>query len=181
MMVPSRLLSGDEASNSSFYDFDEQEELVDGTASRKKRRLSSEAQDESEESEPVDDVNPPAASLSGAQLSRVGVKRKADATTVERIDKASKKVESTSFATLNVSPWLVSSLAGMAIRRPTGIQKGCIPEILKGRDCIGGSRTGSGKTVAFAVPILQKWAEDPIGIFAVVLTPTRYDLTMLNI
>ncbi|TVY86225.1 ATP-dependent RNA helicase, partial [Lachnellula willkommii] len=49
----------------------------------------------------------------------------------------------------------------MAIKRPTGIQKGCIPEILKGRDCIGGSRTGSGKTVAFAVPILQKWAEDP--------------------
>jgi len=61
----------------------------------------------------------------------------------------------------------------MAIRRPTGIQKLCIPEILKGRDCIGGSRTGSGKTVAFAVPILQKWAEDPFGIFALVLTPTR--------
>ncbi len=77
------------------------------------------------------------------------------------------------FASLSVKPWLVSSLASMAIKRPTGIQKGCIPEILKGRDCIGGSRTGSGKTVAFAVPILQKWAEDPFGIFALVLTPTR--------
>lgn len=79
----------------------------------------------------------------------------------------------TSFQSLNLRPWLVSSLANMAIKRPTGIQKGCIPEILKGRDCIGGSRTGSGKTVAFAAPILQKWAEDPSGIFAVVLTPTR--------
>ncbi|KAL0932021.1 DEAD/DEAH box helicase [Colletotrichum truncatum] len=79
----------------------------------------------------------------------------------------------TTFSSLNVRPWLVQSLANMAIRRPTGIQKGCIPEILKGRDCIGGSRTGSGKTVAFAVPILQRWAEDPTGIFAVVLTPTR--------
>ena len=78
------------------------------------------------------------------------------------------------FASLNVKPWLVQSLSSMAIKRPTGIQKGCIPEILKGRDCIGGSRTGSGKTVAFAVPILQKWAEDPFGIFALVLTPTRY-------
>lgn len=78
-----------------------------------------------------------------------------------------------SFASLNVKPWLVQSLNAMAIKRPTGIQKGCIPEILKGRDCIGGSRTGSGKTVAFAVPILQKWAEDPFGIFALVLTPTR--------
>jgi ATP-dependent RNA helicase DDX49/DBP8 len=77
------------------------------------------------------------------------------------------------FASLNVKPWLVGSLSAMAIKRPTGIQKGCIPEILKGRDCIGGSRTGSGKTIAFAVPILQKWAEDPFGIFALVLTPTR--------
>lgn len=79
----------------------------------------------------------------------------------------------TTFESLNVRPWLVRSLGNMAIKRPTGIQKGCIPEILKGRDCIGGSRTGSGKTVAFAVPILQKWAEDPSAIFAVVLTPTR--------
>ncbi|KAF6821002.1 DEAD/DEAH box helicase [Colletotrichum sojae] len=79
----------------------------------------------------------------------------------------------TTFSSLNVRSWLVQSLANMAIKRPTGIQKGCIPEILKGRDCIGGSRTGSGKTVAFAVPILQKWAEDPTAIFAVVLTPTR--------
>jgi len=79
----------------------------------------------------------------------------------------------TSFESLDLRPWLVRSLANMAIKRPTGIQKGCIPEILKGRDCIGGSRTGSGKTVAFAAPILQRWAEDPSGIFAVVLTPTR--------
>jgi ATP-dependent RNA helicase DDX49/DBP8 len=79
----------------------------------------------------------------------------------------------TTFGSLEVKPWLVGSLNNMAIKRPTGIQKGCIPEILKGRDCIGGSRTGSGKTVAFAVPILQKWAEDPFGIFALVLTPTR--------
>ena len=61
----------------------------------------------------------------------------------------------------------------MAITRPTGIQKACIPKILQGRDVIGGSRTGSGKTVAFSVPMLQKWAEDPVGIFALILTPTR--------
>lgn len=61
----------------------------------------------------------------------------------------------------------------MQIKRPTAIQKACIPAILGGRDCIGGSRTGTGKTVAFAVPILQRWAKDPFGIYAVVLTPTR--------
>ena len=77
------------------------------------------------------------------------------------------------FANLGLAPWLVGSLSTMAIKRPTAIQGACIPEILKGRDCIGGSRTGSGKTIAFAAPILHKWAEDPFGIFAVVLTPTR--------
>ena len=82
--------------------------------------------------------------------------------------------EESSFKALNVAPWLIGSLTTMAVRKPTAIQRACIPEILKGRDCIGGSRTGSGKTIAFAVPILQMWAQDPFGIFAVVLTPTRY-------
>ncbi|KAI6380863.1 putative RNA helicase [Pyricularia grisea] len=81
--------------------------------------------------------------------------------------------QNTTFESLGVEPWLVQSLANLAVKRPTGIQKGCIAEILKGRDCIGGSRTGSGKTIAFAVPILQKYAQDPSAIFAVVLTATR--------
>jgi ATP-dependent RNA helicase DDX49/DBP8 len=42
-----------------------------------------------------------------------------------------------------------------------------------GRDVIGGAKTGSGKTAAFALPILQKLAEDPYGVYALVLTPTR--------
>ncbi|KAJ5092798.1 ATP-dependent RNA helicase dbp8 [Penicillium angulare] len=83
------------------------------------------------------------------------------------------RAEESTFGALGVSPWLVGSLTTMAIRRPTAIQKACIPEIVKGRDCIGGSRTGSGKTIAFAVPIMQKWALDPFGIFALILTPTR--------
>lgn len=78
-----------------------------------------------------------------------------------------------SFASLEVAPWLIASLSALSIKRPTAIQKGCIPQILQGKDVIGGSRTGSGKTIAFTVPILQLWAEDPMGIFAVILTPTR--------
>ncbi|RKP25232.1 P-loop containing nucleoside triphosphate hydrolase protein [Syncephalis pseudoplumigaleata] len=78
-----------------------------------------------------------------------------------------------SFAELGVQPWLVDALSAMAIRKPTEIQRACIPPALKGRTIIGGARTGSGKTAAFAVPILQKLAEDPYGVFAVILTPTR--------
>ena len=47
-----------------------------------------------------------------------------------------------------------------------------------GRDCIGCAKTGSGKTAAFALPILQTLSEDPYGIFALVLTPTRYMNTL---
>lgn len=42
-----------------------------------------------------------------------------------------------------------------------------------GFDCMGCSKTGTGKTAAFALPILQKLSEDPYGIFCLVLTPTR--------
>ncbi|KAI9816471.1 MAG: putative RNA helicase [Pycnora praestabilis] len=131
--------------------------------STKRRRLSS----------PLRDKSPPLMFSSG--LSRVQVKENGVLQVPVESDRPDSHSQgtTTSFASLNVHPWLVASLSAMAILRPTGIQQGCIPMMLGGRDCIGGSRTGSGKTVAFAVPILQKWAEDPIGIFAVVLTPTR--------
>ncbi|KAK0230867.1 P-loop containing nucleoside triphosphate hydrolase protein [Armillaria fumosa] len=61
----------------------------------------------------------------------------------------------------------------MSIRTPTEVQAACIPPLLSGRDCIGNAKTGSGKTITFALPILQKLAIDPYGIFALVLTPTR--------
>ncbi|CAR27218.1 ZYRO0C11660p [Zygosaccharomyces rouxii] len=78
-----------------------------------------------------------------------------------------------SFKILGVSKWLVETLNAMKISQPTTIQSACIPEILKGRDCIGGAKTGSGKTIAFGAPMLTKWSEDPCGMFGVVLTPTR--------
>ncbi|KAL3235603.1 ATP-dependent RNA helicase DBP8 [Nakaseomyces bracarensis] len=77
------------------------------------------------------------------------------------------------FRQLGLSKWLTESLAAMKITTPTAIQSGCIPEILKGKDCIGGAKTGSGKTIAFAGPMLTKWSEDPCGMFGLVLTPTR--------
>ncbi|RPD67353.1 DEAD-domain-containing protein [Lentinus tigrinus ALCF2SS1-7] len=74
---------------------------------------------------------------------------------------------------MGISSVLVSALAKMSIRTPTEIQAACIPPLLAGRDCIGNAKTGSGKTIAFALPILQKLSLDPYGIFALVLTPTR--------
>ncbi|KAF5388261.1 hypothetical protein D9615_000362 [Tricholomella constricta] len=78
-----------------------------------------------------------------------------------------------SFASLGISAQLEVALSSMSIRDPTEVQTACIPPLLAGRDCIGNAKTGSGKTIAFALPILQKLSIDPYGIFALVLTPTR--------
>lgn len=78
-----------------------------------------------------------------------------------------------SFEELGVAKWLSEALNAMKIHTPTSIQSACIPKILKGHDCIGGAKTGSGKTIAFAAPMLTKWSEDPSGIYGLVLTPTR--------
>jgi ATP-dependent RNA helicase DDX49/DBP8 len=68
---------------------------------------------------------------------------------------------------------LQSSLSELSITSPTEVQLKCIPEIVAGRDVIASAKTGQGKTLAFALPILQKLAQDPFGIFALILTPTR--------
>lgn len=149
-------------------------EAIKGNEARKRRRLSSQAGRESNDS-----ISEAAPEPEPSTVSRIKPKQ-SNPTTQNPTDiqhptvSNGKVVDSKqSFATLDVSPWLIASLAAMEIKRPTGIQKGCIPKILEGRDVIGGSRTGSGKTVAFTVPILQRWAEDPVGIYAVILTPTR--------
>ena len=50
---------------------------------------------------------------------------------------------------------LVTQCRSLGLRNPTPVQSNCIPEIIKGRDVIGCAKTGSGKTAAFALPILQ--------------------------
>ncbi|KAL0949776.1 hypothetical protein HGRIS_009815 [Hohenbuehelia grisea] len=77
------------------------------------------------------------------------------------------------FSSLGVSQPLQTALSSMSIKLPTEIQAACLPPLLAGRDCIGNAKTGSGKTIAFALPILQRLSVDPYGIFALVLTPTR--------
>ncbi|VDK75275.1 unnamed protein product, partial [Anisakis simplex] len=52
-------------------------------------------------------------------------------------------------------------------------QANCIPQTLAGKDILGCAKTGTGKTLAFALPILNQLAVDPYGIYALVLTPTR--------
>ena len=77
------------------------------------------------------------------------------------------------FEELGVNKWILLQLSGLGISRPSPVQANCIAPILAGRDCVGIAKTGQGKTLAFAIPILQTLAVDPYGIYAVILTPTR--------
>ncbi|MCP9262319.1 putative ATP-dependent RNA helicase DDX49 [Dirofilaria immitis] len=79
----------------------------------------------------------------------------------------------TTFSKLGLSKWLCYQLRQLAIINPTPVQINCIPRILAGNDVLGCAKTGTGKTLAFALPILHELTLDPYGICALVLTPTR--------
>ncbi|XP_046391977.1 probable ATP-dependent RNA helicase DDX47 [Ischnura elegans] len=78
-----------------------------------------------------------------------------------------------SFKDLGIVDVLCDTCSQLKWKDPTKIQIEAIPVALKGRDIIGLAETGSGKTGAFAIPILQALLEAPQRFFALVLTPTR--------
>lgn len=77
------------------------------------------------------------------------------------------------FKELGLIDPLLEALQQLNFTTPTEIQVEALPHALEGRDIIGVASTGSGKTAAFALPILQKLWEEPKGLFACVLAPTR--------
>jgi ATP-dependent RNA helicase RhlE len=78
------------------------------------------------------------------------------------------------FATLPLHPLLLEGLKDLGFVRPTPIQADAIPPALAGRDVLACAMTGSGKTFAFLLPILQQLMEKPRGTTrALVITPTR--------
>jgi ATP-independent RNA helicase DbpA len=77
------------------------------------------------------------------------------------------------FNGLPLSPELIAVARELGFENPTEIQSQSIPLLLKGKDIIAQSRTGSGKTAAFAFPILQKMALAERRIQAFILSPTR--------
>ncbi|ESN99182.1 hypothetical protein HELRODRAFT_66523 [Helobdella robusta] len=77
------------------------------------------------------------------------------------------------FRDLGLNNWIVKQCEIVGISKPSPIQLNCIPKILEGSDCIGCAKTGSGKTAAFVLPMLHLLSEDPYGIFALIITPTR--------
>src|SRR3984957_20669203 len=83
--------------------------------------------------------------------------------------------EATGFADLSLAPELCLALSGLGYEEPTPIQLASIPPLLDGRDLVGQAATGTGKTAAFALPILQRifGRTGQAGVFALILVPTR--------
>ena len=82
------------------------------------------------------------------------------------------------FHSLNIIEPILRSLKEEGYTTPTPIQAQAIPTILKGTDLLGCAQTGTGKTAAFAIPILQLLSENPTfdrrkKIRSLIVTPTR--------
>ena len=78
-----------------------------------------------------------------------------------------------SFADLGLHPTLVQRLADGGYEAPTPIQQQAIPPLLEGRDVIGQAQTGTGKTAAFALPMIQRLDVKQRKVQGLVLCPTR--------
>jgi ATP-dependent RNA helicase DeaD len=83
--------------------------------------------------------------------------------------------DTTGFADLGLRPELLATLSRLGYEEPTPIQRETIPLLLEGRDLLGQAATGTGKTAAFALPILQLIPPDGgrIEPIALILVPTR--------
>lgn len=83
--------------------------------------------------------------------------------------------KSSGFSALGLSANLVKAILKKGYKQPTPIQRKCIPLILGGKDLIGMARTGSGKTAAFVLPLLQtlRLHSAKTGIRALILAPNR--------
>src|SRR5690349_14413742 len=79
----------------------------------------------------------------------------------------------TTFAELGLSEPILQALQEIGYESPSPIQEQAIPPLLEGRDLVGQAQTGTGKTAAFALPILERLDARSNKVQALVLTPTR--------
>lgn len=77
------------------------------------------------------------------------------------------------FAALGVGDKLTSLLKMQGIKVPTPIQQAAIPSIFKGKDFIGRAQTGTGKTLAYLLPTMQRVDREKGATQVLIMTPTR--------
>jgi ATP-dependent RNA helicase DeaD len=92
---------------------------------------------------------------------------------VSKMESVGNSIQASPFAELGARDTTVLALTRQGIKSPTPIQVRAIPPLLAGRDVIGQSRTGSGKTIAFGLPLVERVDPGLRHMQALVLVPTR--------
>ena len=77
------------------------------------------------------------------------------------------------FRELNINEAIIEALEKIEITTPTPIQRESIPYLLQGLDCIGQAQTGTGKTFAYSIPLIEKIDSNSKNVQSLVLCPTR--------
>ena len=78
-----------------------------------------------------------------------------------------------SFEKMRLEKWIKKVINYLSYKEPTEVQKYVIPQILKEKNVIAISKTGTGKTASFCLPILSELSKNPFGLYAIILEPTR--------
>ena len=86
------------------------------------------------------------------------------------------------FINLGLNSDIIQGIESMGIINPTAIQENSIPSILQGQDILGIAQTGTGKTAAFLLPVIQKITEESNrkNISALIIVPTRELATQID-
>lgn len=138
------------------------------------RKRTNKAADEAVEV--VEDAAPKKSAAKTAKKKTTKSRKKSDAPSARDKKSEAKKSKRGSskngFAKLGLHDDILAALADANFETPSDIQRELIPHALAGKDCIGQARTGTGKTAAFALPLLEM-VEHGNGLQALVLVPTR--------
>ena len=77
-----------------------------------------------------------------------------------------------SFEKMKLEKWILKIIKYLSYKEPTEVQKYVIPQILKDKSVIAISKTGTGKTASFCLPILSELSKNPFGLYSIILEPT---------
>ncbi|GAB7363649.1 hypothetical protein MBLNU230_g4219t1 [Neophaeotheca triangularis] len=122
---------------------------------------------------PIRNPQPEEGQSSGDESEEENVRTQDGAVEDEEEGLAAPKAPAKTFSELGVNEALCEACDSLGFTTPTAIQSESIPLALKGQDIIGLAETGSGKTAAFALPMLQALLEKAQPMFGLILAPTR--------
>ena len=122
---------------------------------------------------PAQDSGSCSVDLSMSEISETNVSETTDEVFTTVIETVEEPEVPSGFSEFGFSEALLKTLADKGYKEPSPIQKAAIPELMLGRDLVGQAQTGTGKTAAFALPLLERLQGDSPLPSVLVLAPTR--------